>query len=65
MDCIVDVLRKHSEEKFADFQAKLIPTVERSLIIGVRTPKIRALAKELRADEETRQCACRRALAIL
>ncbi|MDE5602128.1 MAG: DNA alkylation repair protein [Clostridia bacterium] len=52
MDYIFDVLRKHSDEKFADFQAKLIPTVERKSIIGVRTPEIRALAKQLRADGE-------------
>ena len=52
MDYIVDILKKHADEKFADFQAKLIPAVERGRIIGVRTPRIRALAKELRADEE-------------
>ena len=52
MEYIVDILRSYSDEKFADFQAKLIPTVERARIIGVRTPQIRALAKSLRADEE-------------
>lgn len=36
---------------YGDFQARLIPTVERARIIGVRTPALRALAKELRGSE--------------
>ena len=36
-----------SDEKYADFQAKLTPTVERDLFIGVRVPEVRKLAKEL------------------
>lgn len=38
--------------KYRDFQAKLIPTVDPQTVIGVRTPALRALAKELskRAD---------------
>lgn len=35
------------DEKFRDFQAKLMPTVDKSLIIGVRTPALRQLAKKL------------------
>ena len=33
--------------KYRDFQNKLIPTVDTETIIGVRTPELRALAKEL------------------
>lgn len=33
--------------KYRDFQKKLIPTVEESSIIGVRTPELRKLAKKL------------------
>ena len=33
--------------KYKDFQAKLMPTVEKNTIIGVRTPELRKLAKEL------------------
>lgn len=36
------------DEPFGDFQARLMPTVERRSIIGVRTPALRALAKELK-----------------
>lgn len=34
------------DKDYATFQAKLIPTVEAKSIIGVRTPELRALAKE-------------------
>ena len=36
-----------SDTEYADFQARLTPSVEREKIIGVRVPKVRALAKEL------------------
>lgn len=35
------------DEEYADFQAKLIPTVNRELIIGVRVPEARKLAKSV------------------
>jgi len=39
------------DAEYADFQRKLIPTVRPDAIIGVRTPALRAMAKELyRAD---------------
>lgn len=34
------------DEKYSEFQAKLIPTVASGSMIGVRTPQLRALAKE-------------------
>jgi len=39
------------DEKYRDFQAKLMPTVDKNKIIGVRTPALRALAKELRGSD--------------
>ena len=36
---------------YADFQRKLIPAISPELIIGVRTPVLRAYAKELRRKE--------------
>lgn len=41
-----------ADEPFGDFQAKLIPTLERGRVIGVRTPALRALAKELYGSAE-------------
>lgn len=35
------------DEKYAEFQAKLTPTVDRSLFIGVRVPEARKFAKEI------------------
>ena len=36
-----------ADEKYAEFQAKLTPTVNRDLFIGVRVPDVRKLAKEI------------------
>ena len=36
--------------KYRDFQGKLIPTVEPERVIGVRTPELRKLAKQLLRD---------------
>ena len=38
--------------KYRDFQCKLMPTVAPETVIGVRTPALRALAKELAGSEE-------------
>ena len=35
------------DEKYRDFQIKLLPTVDPETVIGVRTPELRKLAKEL------------------
>ena len=35
------------DEKYRDFQVKLLPTVDPATVIGVRTPALRKLAKEL------------------
>ena len=51
MDTIVEKLQVLSDSGYRDFQAKLLPTVAKSTIIGVRTPALRALAKELHGSE--------------
>ncbi len=43
---ITEELFRLKDEKYRDFQAKLIPTVEPKRIIGVRMPLLRKLAKE-------------------
>lgn len=40
------------DEKYAAFSAKLIPNVEPDSFIGVRSPQLRALAKELKNNTE-------------
>ncbi len=46
-DEIIARLTALKDESYGDFQSKLIPTIDRSAFIGVRTPDLRALAKEL------------------
>lgn len=38
--------------KYRDFHCRLMPTVDPETVIGVRTPALRALAKELAGSEE-------------
>ena len=40
------------DEEYAKFQAKLTPTVDPELFIGVRVPEVRKLAKELKNDPD-------------
>ena len=44
-DDILAELFRLQDKKYADFQSKLIPTVEKDKIIGVRTPELRSFAK--------------------
>ncbi|MBP5239292.1 MAG: DNA alkylation repair protein [Oscillospiraceae bacterium] len=41
--------------QYGDFQAKLIPNIPPETIIGVRTPALRELAKQLGKQEETEE----------
>ena len=41
------------DEKYGEFQKKLIPTVPPETVIGVRTPELRRLAKELAGESGT------------
>lgn len=52
MDTVKENLFSLSEAKYRDFQAKLMPTVEKETIIGVRTPLIRQMAKSLSEEEK-------------
>ncbi len=52
-------LRALSDEKYRSFNAKLVPNVDEGHFIGVKTPELRALAKQLirdgRAEEFLRE----------
>ncbi len=43
------------DEKYRQFHSSLMPTVDAELIIGVRVPKLRALAAELAGTETARE----------
>ena len=47
MNKIQKMLFEHRNEKYASFQSKLTPGVDRSLFIGVKVPEVRKIAKEL------------------
>ena len=49
---IYDRLIKHGDPEFRDFQSKLVPNVPIETMIGVRTPDMRAIAKELHGTKE-------------
>ena len=58
----MDIKEKIQEELFAlqdqnyrDFHASLLPTVDKETIIGIRTPKLRAFAKQFGKTEESRE----------
>ena len=46
------------DEKYRDFQAKLIPNVDPQSMIGVRTPDLRKLAKEFSKREDIGDFLC-------
>lgn len=48
---IRDRLFKLQDLKYREFHSRLMPAVEKSRVIGVRTPDLRKLAKELKSTE--------------
>ncbi|MBQ4332805.1 MAG: DNA alkylation repair protein [Clostridia bacterium] len=52
MSRITERLFSLADEGYRQFQIPLIPTVDRSRVIGVRTPILRKLARELAGTEE-------------
>ena len=49
---IMEALIELQDTGYRDFQSKLIPTVDKSFFIGVRTPVLRRLAKEFSKRED-------------
>lgn len=49
---IKQMLQSAQDEQYRAFQAKLIPNVDPECIVGVRTPALRALAKDIRQRED-------------
>lgn len=53
MEEITKKLFSLQDEKYRDFQIKLVPGITKEQMIGIRTPDLRALAKEIAATSET------------
>ncbi len=51
---ILQDLFSMQDKKYADFHAKLIPNINRELVIGVRTPQLRKYASKLSETEEAK-----------
>lgn len=49
---VIDRLLEVKDDQYKEFQAKLVPNISPELIIGVRTPEMRRIAKEVYAGEE-------------
>ena len=44
---VAQELERHIDQSYKDFQSKLIPTIDPSVILGVRMPQLRRIAKSL------------------
>ena len=53
MEEITKKLFSLQDEKYRDFQIKLVPGITKEQMIGIRTPDLRALAKEIAATPDT------------
>lgn len=47
MKYVQQILFENKDEKYAEFQRKLIPVIDPNTVIGVRTPLLKAIAKQL------------------
>ena len=52
---IYERLMQDQDLKFREFQSKLVPNIDKDTMIGVRTPQMRAIAKELFGTEEGKE----------
>lgn len=49
---VYERLSKLRNEKYRDFQSKLVPNISKDLIIGVKTPEMRKIAKDIKGTQE-------------
>ena len=48
MTQIQKILFKYQDQKYADFSAKLVPTLPREAFIGVRSPSYKEILREIK-----------------
>ena len=49
---LIDRLIKVKDDKYKEFQSKLVPNIPKESIIGIRTPEMRKIAKEVFESED-------------
>ena len=52
---VYERLLQEKDETYREFQVKLVPNISPDTVIGVRTPQMRRIAKEVFADKEERE----------
>ena len=52
---VYERLLQEKDEAYREFQVKLVPNILPDTVIGVRTPQMRRIAKEVFADKEERE----------
>ncbi len=58
MNIILDEIRKNSDASYGDFTAKLIPTISREKILGLRAPVAKKIAKSYATSEAGKEFLC-------
>ena len=49
---VYERLISYQDEKYKDFQSKIVPNIDKKAIIGVRTPQLRKIVKEISGTKE-------------
>ena len=49
---VYERLAAFADEKYRNFQSKLVPNIPKETVLGVRTPDMRKIAKEIKGTEE-------------
>ena len=52
---VYERLKKYQNKEYQEFQSKLVPNIDKNTILGVRTPDMRAIAKEIFGTEEAKE----------
>lgn len=52
---VYDRLAACRSDEYRDFQSKLVPNIDKETIIGVRTPDMRKIAKEIKGTDEAQR----------
>ena len=52
---VSDRLAGFGSEKYRDFQSKLVPNIPKETILGVKTPDMRRIAKEIKGTKEAEE----------
>ena len=52
---IYERLKEQREKDYVDFMSKLVPNIDKTTILGVKTPQMRQIAKEVFGTDEARE----------